>query len=55
MIIYGAGNGGVAALHEIRSNPVIGMRAVGFFDDDQASEAGCCKACQYTDLRNCQH
>ena len=36
VIIYGAGNGGVAALHEIRSNPAIGMRAVGFFDDDSS-------------------
>jgi len=33
VIIYGVGNGGVAALREIRSNPVIGMRAVGFVDD----------------------
>ena len=34
VIIYGAGSGGVAALREIRSNPVIDMRAVGFLDDD---------------------
>jgi UDP-GlcNAc:undecaprenyl-phosphate GlcNAc-1-phosphate transferase len=33
-LIYGAGSGGVAALHEIRSNPATGMRPVGFIDDD---------------------
>lgn len=33
-LIYGAGSGGVAALHEIRSNSAIGMRPVGFLDDD---------------------
>lgn len=33
-LIYGAGGGGVAALHEIRSNSAIGMRPVGFLDDD---------------------
>jgi FlaA1/EpsC-like NDP-sugar epimerase len=36
--MYGAGNGGVAALHEIRSNPAIGMRAVGFLDDDSSKQ-----------------
>lgn len=34
VLIYGAGNGGVAALHEMRSNPSMGMRPVGFLDDD---------------------
>lgn len=33
-IIYGAGNGGVAALRELRSSSVIGMRAAGFVDED---------------------
>jgi UDP-GlcNAc:undecaprenyl-phosphate GlcNAc-1-phosphate transferase len=33
-LIYGAGRGGVAALHEIRSNPATSLRPVGFIDDD---------------------
>lgn len=34
VVIYGAGNGGVAALREIRSNPALGMDAIAFLDDD---------------------
>ena len=33
-MIYGAGNGGVAALRELRSSSSIGMRVTGFIDDD---------------------
>lgn len=34
VIIYGAGSGGVTTLREVRSNPALGMTAVGFLDDD---------------------
>ncbi|MGH7858824.1 MAG: hypothetical protein ACREQY_15970 [Candidatus Binatia bacterium] len=34
VLIYGAGNGGVLALREIRDNPALDMTAVGFLDDD---------------------
>jgi UDP-GlcNAc:undecaprenyl-phosphate/decaprenyl-phosphate GlcNAc-1-phosphate transferase len=33
-LIYGAGNGGAAALREMWFNPSLGMRPVGFLDDD---------------------
>jgi UDP-GlcNAc:undecaprenyl-phosphate/decaprenyl-phosphate GlcNAc-1-phosphate transferase len=39
-LIYGAGSAGVAALREIRSNPAIGMRPIGFLDDDPGKQ-GC--------------
>jgi UDP-GlcNAc:undecaprenyl-phosphate GlcNAc-1-phosphate transferase len=34
VLIYGAGQGGAAALRELRGNPAWRMRAVGFVDDD---------------------
>jgi UDP-GlcNAc:undecaprenyl-phosphate GlcNAc-1-phosphate transferase len=34
VLIYGAGNAGVAALRELQRNPDLGMRPVGFLDDD---------------------
>ncbi len=34
VLLYGAGMGGVLALREIESNPELGMRVVGFLDDD---------------------
>lgn len=34
VLIYGAGNAGVAALRELRRNPARGMKPVGFLDDD---------------------
>lgn len=33
-LIYGAGQGGAAALREMLSNPAVGMRPVGFIDDE---------------------
>jgi UDP-GlcNAc:undecaprenyl-phosphate GlcNAc-1-phosphate transferase len=33
-LIYGAGSGGMAAFHELRGNPAMGMQPVGFLDDD---------------------
>jgi UDP-GlcNAc:undecaprenyl-phosphate GlcNAc-1-phosphate transferase len=35
VLIYGAGNAGVAAMRELRRNPDLGMRPVGFIDDDR--------------------
>ena len=34
VLIYGAGNAGIAALRELQRNPERGMRPVGFLDDD---------------------
>jgi len=34
ILIYGAGVGGTMALREMLSNPSIGMRPIGFIDDD---------------------
>jgi dTDP-4-amino-4,6-dideoxygalactose transaminase/ribosomal protein S18 acetylase RimI-like enzyme len=36
VLIYGAGTAGVLALHEIRNNAALDMKAVGFIDDDPA-------------------
>jgi UDP-GlcNAc:undecaprenyl-phosphate GlcNAc-1-phosphate transferase len=36
ILIYGAGAGGTAALRELRGNPALRMRPVGFLDDDPA-------------------
>lgn len=33
-LIYGAGNGGITALREMRSNPALGMSPVAFLDDE---------------------
>jgi FlaA1/EpsC-like NDP-sugar epimerase len=35
ILIYGAGGAGVTLLKEIRSNPSLGYRVVGFLDDDR--------------------
>jgi UDP-GlcNAc:undecaprenyl-phosphate/decaprenyl-phosphate GlcNAc-1-phosphate transferase len=34
VLIYGAGDGGELTLRELRNNPELGRRAVGFLDDD---------------------
>jgi UDP-GlcNAc:undecaprenyl-phosphate GlcNAc-1-phosphate transferase len=34
VLIYGAGDGGVTLLQELRSNPALGRRVIGFLDDD---------------------
>lgn len=39
-VIYGAGNCGVAALHEFQSNPTLGIEAVCFLDDDPRKQGG---------------
>ncbi len=36
ILIYGAGDAGVALLQEIQNNPRLGLRVVGFLDDDQS-------------------
>jgi UDP-GlcNAc:undecaprenyl-phosphate/decaprenyl-phosphate GlcNAc-1-phosphate transferase len=38
VLIYGAGVGGVNALREMRANQAVGMRPVGFIDDDPSRE-----------------
>ncbi|MCL4813433.1 MAG: hypothetical protein KJ061_13155 [Vicinamibacteraceae bacterium] len=35
VVIYGAGDGGVMVLRELRNNPALGMVAVAFLDDDR--------------------
>ncbi|MCL6554173.1 MAG: hypothetical protein K6W08_13790, partial [Firmicutes bacterium] len=36
VLIFGAGSGGVLVLQELRQNPALGCRPVGFVDDDPA-------------------
>jgi UDP-GlcNAc:undecaprenyl-phosphate GlcNAc-1-phosphate transferase len=36
VLIFGAGSGGVLVLQELRHNPALGCRPVGFIDDDPA-------------------
>lgn len=36
VLIFGAGSGGVLVLQELRQNPTLGYRPVGFVDDDPA-------------------
>jgi UDP-GlcNAc:undecaprenyl-phosphate GlcNAc-1-phosphate transferase len=51
-LIYGAGSGGMAAFNELRDNPAMGMKPVGFLDDDPRKQGRMFKAYRYINRRN---
>ena len=50
VLIYGAGNAGMAALRELQRNPERGMKPVGFLDDDPHLKGKTISGCPSSDL-----